>query len=266
METTPADSTAPSPRGQLFGRAVDVYDATRPDYPKDAVTWALGAPEAPLAVAEFGAGTGKLTIPLVALGHTVIAIDPDPAMLERLRTHCVPQLDSGQLQIRSGTAEDPPLADGEVDAVLAGQAWHWFDQARVATQLARVVRQGGLVAALFNTRDASVDWVDQWHHIVHDDDHPTGSALLLAAGGPAFGDAFTEPEYAAFRHGWSMAPGELVDLTASRSHTITLPRNQYEGMLNEVADFATTHPALLGHDEVVLLLDTEVFRAHHRCP
>ncbi|HZR54502.1 MAG TPA: methyltransferase domain-containing protein [Streptosporangiaceae bacterium] len=36
-------------------------------------------------VLDLGAGTGKLTATLVALGAEVIAVEPDPAMLIELR-------------------------------------------------------------------------------------------------------------------------------------------------------------------------------------
>lgn len=244
-------------RRQVFGQAVDAYDAIRPDYPAAAVHWALGAPDDALTVADLGAGTGKLTVRLLALGHRVIAVEPDEAMLDRLRANHT----AANLRARVGSAEEPPIDDGEVDAVVAGQAWHWFDQDAVAAQLGRVVRPGGMAAALWNTRDAGVDWVARWQDIVHEADHPTGSALLVGAGGPDFGDAFGESEHRTFEHAQSMAPGDLVDLAASRSHTIALPPDERAVMLDEVADFAATHPDLLGRDEVELPLDTDVHRA-----
>lgn len=246
-------------RRQVFGQAVDAYDAIRPDYPEVAVHWALGEPDDALTVADLGAGTGKLTARLLELGHRVVAVEPDETMLDRLRANHA----AAMLRVRVGTAEDPPLADAEVDAVVAGQAWHWFDQDAVAEQLARVVRPGGIAAALWNTRDADVDWVARWQDIVHEADHPTGSALLAGVGGPDFGDAFGGSEHRTFAHVQPMAPGDLVDLAASRSHTIALPADERAAMLDEVADFAATHPDLLGRDRVDLPLDTEVFRARH---
>ena len=69
---------------------------------------------------DLGAGTGKLTATLVALGAEVVAFEPDPAMLtERAAAADFPAL--------SGSAEAIPLPDASVDAVLAGNAMHWFD-------------------------------------------------------------------------------------------------------------------------------------------
>lgn len=49
--------------------------------------------------------------------------------------------------IRQGKAEDLSfLPDNSVDCVVAGQAAHWFDYAKVWPELARVVKQGGTLA------------------------------------------------------------------------------------------------------------------------
>jgi SAM-dependent methyltransferase len=41
-------------------------------------------------------------------------------------------------------------------AVLIGQAWHWFDLDRALPELARVLRPGGVLAALWNADDRTV--------------------------------------------------------------------------------------------------------------
>ena len=60
------------------------YAEHRPDYAQAAVGWALEPAPGP-RVLDLGAGTGKLTATLVALGAEVIAVEPDPAMLTELR-------------------------------------------------------------------------------------------------------------------------------------------------------------------------------------
>ncbi|MEU8634955.1 class I SAM-dependent methyltransferase [Amycolatopsis sp. NPDC048633] len=74
--------------------------------------WAL-EPAAGVRVLDLGAGTGKLTATLVAVGADVTAVEPDPAMLAELR---------GELpDVRAlpGRAEAIPLPDASVDAVVA---------------------------------------------------------------------------------------------------------------------------------------------------
>ena len=61
----------------------------------------------------------------------------------------------------AGTAEQIPLPDASVDAVLVGQALHWFDHEQALPEIGRVLRPGGVLAGLWNDDDLSVDWVRQ---------------------------------------------------------------------------------------------------------
>ena len=70
--------------GSSFGAAAAAYAEHRPDYARAAVRWAF-EPAPGRRVLDLGAGTGKLTATLVALGAEVIAVEPDPEMLAELR-------------------------------------------------------------------------------------------------------------------------------------------------------------------------------------
>ena len=106
--------------------------AGRPSYPPEAIDWLL--PANAHDVLDLGAGTGKLTTRLVERGLDVVAVDPIPEMLELL-SNSLP--DTPALL---GTAEEIPLPDDSVDAVLVAQAWHWFDTERAVKEVARVLR------------------------------------------------------------------------------------------------------------------------------
>ena len=70
-------------RAASFESVADIYERSRPGYPEDAVRWLAG--DEPRDVVDLGAGTGKLTRSLVALGHRVTAIEPLPAMRAQLQ-------------------------------------------------------------------------------------------------------------------------------------------------------------------------------------
>jgi len=104
-------------------------------------------------VADLGAGTGILTGALARLGTDVIAVEPDQAMLAELRR----QLPA--VRAVEGSAEALPLPDHSVDAVLCGQALHWFDLDLALPEIARVLTPGGVLAGLWNVDDDRVGWV-----------------------------------------------------------------------------------------------------------
>jgi SAM-dependent methyltransferase len=125
--------------GLTFGRVAEAYDRTRPEYGAavlDRATELLElGPDA--TVLDLGAGTGKLTSALRERFTRVIAVEPDDAM----RTY----IDGEAL---AGSAERIPLAGAEVDAVFAGEAFHWFDWPRALTEIDRVLRSGGGLAVI----------------------------------------------------------------------------------------------------------------------
>ncbi|WP_308190984.1 class I SAM-dependent methyltransferase [Pseudonocardia terrae] len=125
-------------RARSFGPSAEAYAAHRPGYPGPAVDWALGTVRG--RVLDLAAGIGKLTASLVGRVREVVGVEPDPAMLARLRAE-LPDVEAHE-----GAAEQIPLPDASVDAVLVGQAIHWFDPGRAFPEIARVLRPGGVLA------------------------------------------------------------------------------------------------------------------------
>jgi SAM-dependent methyltransferase len=131
------------PRRLTFGAHADAYERARPAWPEEAARWLV--PKDAELVVELGAGTGKLTRAVAAVGVRVVAVEPDPRMLAVLR--------GLELEGVEGSAEAIPLGDGVADAVVAGSSLHWFELERALPEIHRVLRPGGRFGFGWNHRD-----------------------------------------------------------------------------------------------------------------
>src|SRR3954471_15106081 len=220
-------------QGLSFGPAADLYDQIRPTYPPAALEWALG-PE-PCRVVDLGAGTGILTRVAQQLGHDVVPVEPDDAMRARLA-----QSTPGVTPL-AGSAEEIPLADGSVGAVVAGQAYHWFDPKPAHREIARVLKPGGVFAPVWNIRDETEPWVAALSGIATGAEG-TGSGVRGGELEHDFGPVFGPLERAHFAHEVPMTADGLVALIASRSYYLTAPPEQRARIKADVRKLAANLP------------------------
>jgi SAM-dependent methyltransferase len=137
-----------------FSSRVDNYVKYRPRYPRAVLTALQDACQltAVSPIADIGSGTGFLTELFLQNGNPVYAVEPNAEMRaagERLVAH-YPNFHS-----ISGRAEATTLPDQCVDFVVAGQAFHWFDQAASRREFGRILRLGGWVVLVWNERRAA---------------------------------------------------------------------------------------------------------------
>jgi SAM-dependent methyltransferase len=138
-----------------FGRGAEAYARARPAYPGPAVAWlvdALGIGPG-RTVLDVGAGTGKLTALLVATGARIVAVEPVDAMRAAL-ARTIPGV-----EVVDAVAEALPFPTGSIDAIVAAQAFHWFDPERALAEFHRVLRPDGRLGLVWNAWDAAVPWV-----------------------------------------------------------------------------------------------------------
>jgi ubiquinone/menaquinone biosynthesis C-methylase UbiE len=218
------DTPAPLDRARSFGSVAEAYDRGRPAYPAEAVAWLAGG-EAKV-VLELGAGTGKLTRQLVDQGHAVFATEPDEAMLAVLRER-VPEVSA-----KVATAEDIPANDRSVDVVVVAQAFHWFDHEVALAEIARVLKPGGHVALVWNSRDERIPWVRRMGDILGRQDLDTSSAQHLVQSG-----LFGFMEEATFKHWQEVNRETILDLARSRSNFATMGDDEREDNLARVLAF-----------------------------
>lgn len=239
-------------RGLSFGAAASAYDQLRPHYPTDAVRWALG--DRPLRVVDLGAGTGILSRAVAALGHEVIPVEPDDTMRDRLASA------SPGLVPLAGYAERIPLPDASADAIVAGQAYHWFDPGPAHAEIARVLRPGGVFAPMWNRRDESEPWVAALSTITDDDPAGRGGAEPAERPG-SLGPAFSPAEHARFAFSTTHTPDTLVGLITTRSYYLTAPPPRRRELERRVRELCARHPALAGRASFTLPYRTDTYRA-----
>ncbi|MFF0722193.1 class I SAM-dependent methyltransferase [Micromonospora sp. NPDC003816] len=235
-----------------FGPAAADYDRYRPRYPEAALRWALDGLARPARVVDLAAGTGILTRGLLALGHEVIAVEPDPEM----RAHLVATTPG--VRAEAGAAESMPLPDGYADAVLAGQAYHWFDRETAHAEIARVLRPGGVFAPIWNLRDERVDWVTELSRIAEIGDTVDRLRQTVID----FGDAFGPPEWAEFPHTTTLTRDDLRGLVRTRSHYLTATPARQAEVDRQVRHLLDTHPALTTRGPMTLPYRTLTARTH----
>jgi SAM-dependent methyltransferase len=237
-------------RATSFASVAAEYERARPGYPEEAVRWLVG--DEPLDVVDLGAGTGKLTRGLVALGHRVTAVEPLREMLAELR-RAVPAA-----QPAEGSAELIPLPAAAADVVVAAQAFHWFDHGAALPEIARVLRPGGVLALVWNMRDDREPWVARLSAKIGGETvEEWGDVTLPVAQSGLFGPL----ERATFDWAQPVDRMRLRELVLSRSYCATRPPEEREEVLAEVD---AIYDDAAGPEGLELPYVTECFRAARR--
>ena len=129
-----------------FGKTAKDYATHRAGFPPELFDRlaAMGVGRSGQYLLDLGTGTGTLARGFARRGCVVTGLDPSEALLDEARRLTAREM--LRVQYVVGRAEDIDFADGDFDAVTAGQCWHWFDRPRAAAECLRVLVPGGSVA------------------------------------------------------------------------------------------------------------------------
>jgi SAM-dependent methyltransferase len=218
-----------------FQAAAEVYERSRPDYPMEAIDRMVQDLEiGPAAVVmDLGAGTGKLARMLLPTGARLVGLEPVDAM-RRVLAEAVPEV-----AVVGGVAESLPFADGTFDAVVAGQAFHWFRGEAALAEIHRVLRPAGRLGLIWNIRDHSIPWIARLTEII--DPYEAGAPReRTRAWRAAFAatDLFGTLQQRRFGHLQRFDPDGLADRVASMSFIASLPDGAREEVLRRVRRLA----------------------------
>jgi SAM-dependent methyltransferase len=231
-----------------FGAAAAEYERARPGYPAAVVDWIV--PAGARAVADVGAGTGKLTRALVERGLEVTAVEPSDGMRARL------EAELPGVRALAGSGEELPLAEDSLDLLTYAQAWHWVDEPAALAEAARVLRPGGRLACVWNLRDDESGWMLELAKLLE-----RFGANTMVAADHSFGPPFGPSERLEVRWSRPMDEERLIDLVASRSYAILAPEEKRRQLFDAVRELVATHPDLTGRESFEMPYITRCFRA-----
>jgi SAM-dependent methyltransferase len=205
-------------------------------------------------VLDLGAGTGKFLPRLLRTDATLVAVEPVPAMLAQLA-----DLNPG-IEAKLGSAENIPLPDASVDAVVCAQSFHWFANADALNEIRRVMRMGGILGLIWNVRDESVAWVAALKAIfdAHEGDAPRYHTQAWRRLFPAAG--FGPLSERRFPHGHTGLPEHvIIDRVLSTSFIAVLSAAERQRVAAQVRQLIAGTAELAGKAEVTMPYVTAAF-------
>lgn len=203
-------------------------DTRRTPYPSPAVDWLLGGNG--LRVLDLGTGSGAFARMAAAAGHEVYCLDREVASVS------VAALKLGTRVHVTGQAESLPYRAAQFDVVTAAQTLHKFAPGLALAEMARVLRPGGHLAVIYNTRDDTVPWVKRLTRLMRDADPDSMTGDFGDDSVDTVNDSpyFEEPVRKDFRNWVPIAREGLIEMVRRRPATEALDEGTREQLLTDV--------------------------------
>ncbi|MEW6746885.1 MAG: metalloregulator ArsR/SmtB family transcription factor [Planctomycetota bacterium] len=197
--------------GDFFDRLAEQWDTISGDFEKGqarlrAVTHLL--PRS-LVVADLGCGTGFMAAALLGQCARLICVDRSQGMLDEARSRLTRARRGTEIEFRCGELDHLPLADGEVDGVLAGMVLHHLPELdSPVAEMRRALKPGGSAVVL-----ELAPHREQWMRQVLGDRHLglDSSDVLAGFARTGFEDVVLDPVDDQYRP--KRPDGEIVSLS-----------------------------------------------------
>jgi ubiquinone/menaquinone biosynthesis C-methylase UbiE len=128
----------------MFKNKIAIYERYRPDYPDDLVQ--ILKSKSLLKdndiVAEFGCGTGKLTMLLLNNGNVVHGVEPEAEMTVFLQKKFARQ---SNFLLYNQSAETSNLPNKYFDVIISAQSFHLFNAEKAKNEFYRIIKQNGFI-------------------------------------------------------------------------------------------------------------------------
>ena len=145
---------------EKFTHKVENYVKYRPAYPQELISYLteeLGL-SVNSVVADVGAGTGIFTKLLADKAKVIYAVEPNANMRAACERYCA---GLEHVTVVDGGAEETGLPDRSVDFITSAQAFHWFDRNQTKPEFQRILKHGGKVILVWNSRVAEDELVQE---------------------------------------------------------------------------------------------------------
>ena len=128
-----------------FSGFADLYDDARPIPPSELAPLlaSYARVERPALVVDLGSGTGLSTRWCATWAERAVGVEPNDDMRHAAEAHPLPNV-----EYVDGFSHATGLPDGCADIVLAVQALHWMEPGVTFAEVGRILRTGGVFAAL----------------------------------------------------------------------------------------------------------------------
>jgi SAM-dependent methyltransferase len=141
---------------ERFTGLAQLYSQHRPSYPAAALDFIISRCRLnqQSVLVDVGCGTGIASRQFAVRGIPVIGIEPNDEMLRQAQAES-PEAGGPIPRFLDGRAEATGLPPASADAVLAAQAFHWFEPEPALREFHRILKSDGYAILLWNQRDES---------------------------------------------------------------------------------------------------------------
>jgi SAM-dependent methyltransferase len=123
-----------------FSGHADRYGAFRPTYPVALFEYLASLAPARDLAWDCATGNGQAALALSPFFGRVVATDASPQQVAQARPH-------DRIDYLVAPAERTPLPESSIDLITVAQALHWFALPAFYSEVLRVARPGGILAA-----------------------------------------------------------------------------------------------------------------------
>jgi len=240
-----------------FSNRVNDYVKYRPGYPAQIIGYLQQQYNLTTdkLIADIGAGTGISTQLFLEAGCRVIAIEPNQPM----RDKAIELLGNWPgFKAQNGTAEDTGLATESIDAVIAGQAFHWFDAGKTRTEFERILKPNGLIALIWNERRTGSAFEKEYDELIikHGKDYVQVDHRNIDA---EHIGAFFNPQPYQLKTFYNEQVFDFDGLTGRLSSSSYMPTKDEEGYEAMITDLQALFDKYQQNGAITIQYDTNVY-------